>query len=420
MRFFQLLFIFLIFSYSFVWFTPLANAAVPILGDQKIAVVFFNSPSTIERSTLQTIFSEVNNYYREVSYAKVSITADIYGSYAIQVPDTCEFSSDIAQVALDTADPYVNFQNYDQIVFLGNFNPPCFFNGENASRPEWITDDGIIHASVLLIDDQSVNWQTIAHEMGHGFGLGHARALNCGDKTITILGEFGVPIGCSFNEYGSYFSIMAFGTGHIDLAQKEFLGWLDVGVVQEVLQDGVFTLAPLESNSGGLKALKIKRANDNFSLQYLYVEYRQPIGYDAGLENKPGGVFEGALLLTGGAGDSASVILDATPVFDPLTPALLLDQTFIDPETGVSIKVINKTVDGLTVQVDFPNSTSTPTPSLLLGDANEDGKVDGVDFVVWLNNYSTQALGGRTVGDFNEDSRIDGLDYVIWLSNYGA
>ena len=64
-----------------------------------------------------------------------------------------------------------------------------------------------------------------------------------------------------------------------------------------------------------------------------------------------------------------------------------------------------------------PTTTSTQTPSKP-GDANGDNKVDGIDYVVWLNNYN-QNLSGNSNGDFNNDNRVDGIDYVVWLNNYG-
>lgn len=53
------------------------------------------------------------------------------------------------------------------------------------------------------------------------------------------------------------------------------------------------------------------------------------------------------------------------------------------------------------------------------GDANGDGKVDGLDYYIWLSHYGQTVGGGSSVGDFNGDGRVDGLDYYIWLSNYG-
>lgn len=69
-----------------------------------------------------------------------------------------------------------------------------------------------------------------------------------------------------------------------------------------------------------------------------------------------------------------------------------------------------------------PTFTPSPMPSatgaLRPGDANGDGKVDGLDYVVWLGNYGANIAGGAIIGDFNEDQHVDGLDYVIWLNNY--
>ena len=53
------------------------------------------------------------------------------------------------------------------------------------------------------------------------------------------------------------------------------------------------------------------------------------------------------------------------------------------------------------------------------GDANYDGCVDGLDFVIWSNNYDTGTIWWWQ-GDFNEDGVVDGLDYVLWSNNYLA
>lgn len=62
--------------------------------------------------------------------------------------------------------------------------------------------------------------------------------------------------------------------------------------------------------------------------------------------------------------------------------------------------------------------TSTPIPSGIPGDANGDGRVDTMDYSIWLGNYATTQTGGREVGDFNYDGRVDGIDYTIWRNNY--
>jgi hypothetical protein len=61
-----------------------------------------------------------------------------------------------------------------------------------------------------------------------------------------------------------------------------------------------------------------------------------------------------------------------------------------------------------------------PPPPSTPGDANGDGKVDGIDYVIWLNHYNQATINGPKDGDFNNDGKVDGIDYVIWLTNYGT
>lgn len=52
----------------------------------------------------------------------------------------------------------------------------------------------------------------------------------------------------------------------------------------------------------------------------------------------------------------------------------------------------------------------------LLGDANLDGFVDGVDFLAWnANKFTPNNLWSN--GDFNCDGFVDGLDFIIWNQN---
>ncbi len=54
-----------------------------------------------------------------------------------------------------------------------------------------------------------------------------------------------------------------------------------------------------------------------------------------------------------------------------------------------------------------------PGRAYLFGDANLDGNVDGLDFLVWnANKFS--ANPAWCAGDFNADGLVSGLDFVIW------
>ncbi|MCA9100240.1 MAG: PEP-CTERM sorting domain-containing protein [Planctomycetales bacterium] len=55
------------------------------------------------------------------------------------------------------------------------------------------------------------------------------------------------------------------------------------------------------------------------------------------------------------------------------------------------------------------------------GDANGDGWVDGLDYLIWAGNYDTigPPTPGISDGNFNGDNAVDGLDYLIWAGNFG-
>ena len=45
--------------------------------------------------------------------------------------------------------------------------------------------------------------------------------------------------------------------------------------------------------------------------------------------------------------------------------------------------------------------------------------MDGVDYVIWFNNYGISTNNGSASGDFDGSGRVEGVDYVIWFNHYG-
>lgn len=66
-----------------------------------------------------------------------------------------------------------------------------------------------------------------------------------------------------------------------------------------------------------------------------------------------------------------------------------------------------------------PSVSPSPSPSVKPGDANGDSKVDGIDYVVWLNHYRQATTKGPLDADYDHSGIVDGVDYVLWLNNYG-
>ena len=99
--------------------------------------------------------------------------------------------------------------------------------------------------------------RTVGHELGHGFGLYHARAMDCGSQVIGG--------SCTTIEYGDSLDILgqAGVTGHSHANQKERLGWLNYGTspgITTVQANGTYWIDPYETVGPNSKALKILKS----------------------------------------------------------------------------------------------------------------------------------------------------------------
>lgn len=95
------------------------------------------------------------------------------------------------------------------------------------------------------------------------------------------------------------------------------------------------------------------------------------------------------------------------------------DQTITSADSGVDVSGslssdINWAVGVLEIKAGSGSGGGGSSP-----DANGDGKVDGLDYVIWLSNYNRSTTEGPRRGDFNVDGTVNGLDYVVWVNFYG-
>ena len=51
-------------------------------------------------------------------------------------------------------------------------------------------------------------------------------------------------------------------------------------------------------------------------------------------------------------------------------------------------------------------------------DANDDAKIDGIDYVTWLRNFSQQTSAGAQSGDFDNNGVVDNEDFTKWYEAY--
>ena len=372
--------------------------------------------------------NSVAEFYKEVSYGQQLLAGTVAnngaGGWLVSTsatPTTCDTAKiEAAAQAAATARGYV-LANYQNLVYLFSNNVPgCGWSG--------LAYIGWGRAYIK----QTTNLLVIAHELGHNFGLLHAASLRC---TGAVIGG-----SCSSSEYGDPFDVMGnIGAMHFNAMQKSKLSWIAPStVITQTAGVGAYSLAPLELAGGTRYAVTIPTTRT----RTYWAEYRQPIGFDAGLSSKPN---NGAQVRVGLPFESlCSSCADDTEILD-MTPAtsthndatLLAGRHYIDPLTGVSMSVMGTTPTSMSllVQVDRQNWRT---------DFNGDGKND----LLWRNAATgvtvLQLLNGAAVtgggpimtdpewvvlntGDFDGDGKTDILwrntttgATVVWLMNGAA
>lgn len=228
---------------------------------------------------IQTVADDVAAYYAEISYGNLRIAG-------IEQPDR---GADVAGPFLSPVvyDGFNDFQiilwaeqqlvlagvdqaAYDQTVFLvpdrfGNRTPGGFTAG-------WAGGDIVWLRAVAL-----PRIGPLGHEIGHNLepGLGHANLLQCSGPPPYDL----VYSGCTSQEYLDPFDAMGWSElrGHMSGFNRERVGFFSASNVREITESGQYWVAPIERPGAGVRALKIRRS----AFEWIYLEYRQPIGYDA-------------------------------------------------------------------------------------------------------------------------------------------
>ena len=52
-------------------------------------------------------------------------------------------------------------------------------------------------------------------------------------------------------------------------------------------------------------------------------------------------------------------------------------------------------------------------------DFDEDGDVDGDDYLAWQRGFGSAGTGSLASGDANNDTNVDGADFAIWVGQFG-
>jgi M6 family metalloprotease-like protein len=355
--------------------TVLPGASCSTTGDQKTVVLLLNLPDSplpaaVTPAAVQNVFfgtsgQSVNGYLQEASYGLTSASGDVLGPFTLGGSyascSTAQMETDAIAAATAAG---VNFQNYSRVVLVFPDTIGCGWSGQATVGCSTLSlPTGSTTASSAFLSANYANVQVATHELGHNLGLRHAQSRDFGTETLGPLGASG-----TLYEYGNEFSTMGNWTpGHYAAPHKaEVLNWLAQGTDYQVVQNsGSYTLAPLESGAGSLKALKVQRGTGNTGY-YLWIEYRQPIGnYDTTYyTTQP---YSGASINYEDPTTGAyTQLLDFTPESDVSNgegsdfgdPALVAGGTWKDPYSDLSLSVTSATSAGLSVSVSYGGATS--------------------------------------------------------------
>jgi M6 family metalloprotease-like protein len=311
-------------------------------------------PVLTAQQVMSTNADSVTKYFKEASYGQhqlnVTVTSSWLRSATLKTPTSCTSTqwSQIQQAADAAAKAAGYTATYEYHVYIFPRVAACGWSGlAYIANPKWAFINGA----------GAVATKVIAHEMGHNFGLMHAASVDCG---AAVIGG-----ACSVSEYGDGFNTMGMGNSmHYAAAQKYNLGWIASGAVKvHTSGTATYTINPLELAGGTTYAVKIPVA----TRRTYWLEYRQPLGFDAGLSSYPTNGVQIRLGLpfetTCSGCNNDTQFLDLTPstsmMFDG---ALTVGKTFKDPQYGTTISVLSASATGVSVQV---SSTGATPPGLV-------------------------------------------------------
>jgi hypothetical protein len=187
------------------------------------------------------------------------------------------------------------------------------------------------------------------HELGHHFGLPHARLLECKDAS----GAAAAPLTgtCFPQEYGDPFDTMG-NTSHgaYNAIFQNTLGWLKNQVVNVNAGDFTqsWTLKPLSEIGQGPRALRLVDGTAT-----LWLEYRQPTGLEAPQSSDQQGLTYGVIVhreVGRGTGQvPGAELLDVSPSTPASDSVLPVGQPWANPLGEMRIRVDSATAAGATV-----------------------------------------------------------------------
>ncbi|MDP5293448.1 Ig-like domain-containing protein [Oceanimonas sp. CHS3-5] len=345
--------------------TTATAAPTQTTGDQRTLVLMVNfeddtSQPFTEAEISNAVFGTASDFFFENSHGLMSLSGEVHGWYTLPMSASgCDsvMTNELAdQAALADG---IDLSAFQRIVLVQPKRSSCGWAGLSSlgGQPSRVTLNGNITDRITT------------HEVGHTLGLHHAHSWDCQGSVLE--GE------CRQWEYGDSLDVMGGRLAHLNSYHKTQLNWFDgPDSVLEVQQSGVFNLEPYSTEQGpDPKALKILRSQDPVTglRSWLYVEYRQPVGFDSIIVEDStfdsDNILDGVIVRIGEEDDHyyGSYLLDMTPDSrvggDHMDPALAVGRSFTDPESGITISTQWTDTNGAQVAVEMGTTTVQCSPA---------------------------------------------------------
>ena len=393
-----------------------ATQLAPNVVNRKVAVVMMSDAATprsgmLTKDMYLTIMKPLRDYFEEVSFGQMTISgkdnpndpADIVGYYQMPKLSSCDYSAEGWEAkakAAATAGGF-NATGYSHVMYMmppigSSLTNGCWINGfayynsavsifntYKMMSTTYLNDPVKFAQPNPLLQAMGVTMpygagmiiDTLSHELGHNFGFGHAKTVDCFDegktKWVQISNNCRDPY-----EYGDAFDTMGSGKGypsHYGAYNKYMNNWIPATRVTKVTTNGTYDIYPLEFAGTGSQLLHVpitySGTNGSNTTFNYYLDYKTPHGFNI-YPNSRGVLVRSAVSKTGGTtgynADPSSCNGDARMVpgtsmctssnNKPLQEGL----TFVDPIRKVSFNLVSMDDIKATVEVKFGDSTIAP------------------------------------------------------------
>lgn len=344
------------------------------IGEQRFVIAlvrFQNDPPGNENVTIPQVLDKmfdpdysVDDWFDEASYGKTWATGDVFGWFTLPMDRGCN-ASGWRSAVIPMLDAVTDLTQYNRLYIMVPQAGGCSWGGLgtlgtntfNTSNGQWTTTTSWTRSEYFnesLTNPRGAVFVS-AHEVGHNFGQNHGNSLTF--NASRALGPFNCD-GCEGTNtaYADRHSALggSWRPGHHNAEHKRNLNWFNPGNVLEVTRTGVYEISPYEQDTSEPIVLRILRgfATAGNRNEWLFGEWRQPIGYDTELDHFGGAAYNGLFMHWDYRTNTYGYNLDMTPGDNEMRNAPLpVGQSWSDLYTKLSVQTLGVFGGKLRVQV---------------------------------------------------------------------